>query len=652
MAGMYKRRGWIILILFGMIVSASCTVMAVSGTWNLACFYDAGTVNELIVNNGIYEGTQENEIKLFEAPRIKDMEYSWLYIRASGISNDGVNVRIGLWNSNREQKVQFEELLVNGANWIGIEGTECSKVSVQVEGKLGYSINVSNIQLRERRIEFPAVRTTAIFLLCFLIYIAISAIIFVALKNKKKRNTGREAVDLLQGIFICVGSVGEYFYRRIGRKSMQRCRIAIICGLFFYMQVISFFSLYTSSRYFKYHMYFCIVMMLLLGMLCWEQKLKKKSWSNGLARYWFLLWSIAAVSDFIVSKRFLFQGIIMIFVMGFFYFMISNQRDRMQILYDLRSALKIWMWVNLPLCILLSPYQSEIRYAGLSKNANIWAMYLVFVFAAFLSSLLDACGRKRSLVKIVVDVCVLGIILDMIVKTGSSCGLIPAMVCLVIFSVQGIKILARTKKRARTVAFLAMGMLIFTLSVYAGDSLLRSNLLKKEPLLVETSDAGEMQPVHLFSERVLAAESSTLTENRVFQKVFHSMSFAQFTSGRNYFWKAYLRETNLWGHEFAPKLWDKGVSAHNGLLAILYRYGICSVLPYVLLIAGYVREVWRFRKYRPDMSLYSMLLMFVSVALILLSMENLEFPFYYISWYCLYLPMGAFFGNGRKLTKQ
>ncbi len=166
-----------------------------------------------------------------------------------------------------------------------------------------------------------------------------------------------------------------------------------------------------------------------------------------------------------------------------------------------------------------------------------------------------------------------------------------------------------------------------------------------------TEESGEVVPESgkLGVMVAQAAGISDLRENRVVQKVFHSSSLEDFTTGRNWFWLAYLRETNLWGNKYSPMLWGKYVSSHNGLLAIVYRYGVFSSIPYIFMIGYYL---WYSMQYKEKINQKTKMDYFVLAiagnVCILLLMENVEFPFYYISWYSLYFIMGIYFGNKPK----
>lgn len=635
---MEKHKNWLAVILFGIVLSLSGTAMVISGKINFNNFYDVGHVEDVYIEEQNIQLDGEEEEILFQAKE-NEKKRNWLYMKVSELPLEGTVVRIRFMKHG-ENVYLIEIHLQNGSNWISMETGNYEYFGMSVPDGGVKNFYLEKMQLRENQLEISTVRAVISFGLFMGIYLVLYELIGRKVIYKLNQKITYSPQEFLQRIFLQVGDIGEFFYSRIGEKNRHRCRVGLLCVVFFYMQLISRYSLYTKVQYVKYHMYFCAVVMILYAFLCWEHSTKMLDWNTQLAKYWFLLWGIAAISEFIVPKRFLFQGIMMIFIMGFVYFMVGNMRNPMDLVNEIGTALKIWFWCNVPLCILLSPYAVERRYCGISKNPNIWAMDMVFVMAVFLSSILKAWGGKRKKIFVLFDICAVGIVWDMTVKTGSTCGFVPCIFVIVFFVLEQFKHLVRRKNKTKTVIALTGGIFVFILSMYVSDWTLHSNILNKEVIVGEIDMEEKIQFTSPFRYNVQAASVEKIQENRVIKKLFKSRSISSFLTGRDYFWKKYLRATNLWGHYFAPDLWGKAhVAAHNGYIAILYRYGILAVVPYIMMLVTYCRELWRRRTNEPE---YILVFMFALENLLLLFIENVEFPFYYISWYCLYLPMGVF----------
>ena len=337
--------------------------------------------------------------------------------------------------------------------------------------------------------------------------------------------------------------------------------------------------------------------------------------------------------------------------MGFFYFMWNNMKDREEILRNFRKALELWFWINVPYCYLFEPY-TGVRYLGASKNPNEWAMYLIFALAAFLSEveLEEESIRGKKLIKKIIYFSAIGMILDFILKTGSSSGLIPALLMIGYYVFKQMKDLTKKnngKILGRCGGYFLVGSMAVILMMGVNDIALKKvsfglGITKEAQVAIEDEN-------DLLGMVVNAAEESEmdfLKNNRVVQKVLNSASLEDFTTGRNLYWMGYLREMNLWGHENNPVMWGKRRTAHNGLIAIIYRYGIFSAVPYLLMIGYYLLFAVKYKeKINQKTKMQYFILSITGSVGILLFMENVEYPFHYINWYNLYLVMGIYFGN-------
>ena len=153
---------------------------------------------------------------------------------------------------------------------------------------------------------------------------------------------------------------------------------------------------------------------------------------------------------------------------------------------------------------------------------------------------------------------------------------------------------------------------------------------------------------HPFLLNVSAAEPGN--NNRILYKLKTSVSLETLTSGRTLYWKAYLRDMNLFGHYYNATFWGGGHKPHNGYIAIMYRYGIFALVPYVMMILyNLIYAVRYFWENMYDDRKYAFFILANMLCCIwLLVMENLELPFGWICWYGMYLIMGVYFDGGKK----
>ena len=149
---------------------------------------------------------------------------------------------------------------------------------------------------------------------------------------------------------------------------------------------------------------------------------------------------------------------------------------------------------------------------------------------------------------------------------------------------------------------------------------------------------------HPFTLTVQAEEVKPA--NRILEKLQKISSLEKLTTGRTLFWKAYLRELNLWGHKSNARFWGAAHMPHNGLLAIMYRYGIFSIVPYFgMLLYGFC-YAWRYFKRHLSEDRYSYFVLANTISCYLLILvENIELPFCWVWWYALYIVMGIYFDD-------
>ena len=136
--------------------------------------------------------------------------------------------------------------------------------------------------------------------------------------------------------------------------------------------------------------------------------------------------------------------------------------------------------------------------------------------------------------------------------------------------------------------------------------------------------------------------------NRILDKLEKITSLENLTTGRTLFWKAYLRELNLWGHKNYARFWGAKHMPHNGLIAIMYRYGIFSAVPYLLMLLYGFCYAWRYFRRHLSEDKYSYFVMANTISCYLLILvENIELPFCWVWWYALYVVMGIYFDDGQ-----
>ena len=137
-----------------------------------------------------------------------------------------------------------------------------------------------------------------------------------------------------------------------------------------------------------YTMFVLIGCMLLIAGLNIRKPLKYRNWNNLLVISWIVLWVLACISDFIVTKKksayFSFYGYFILFPTGFLFFVWNNQENREKMLWQLLKALEITFVLCVVYCLMFRPETDGYRYKGFYTNPNPFGLYMAVMIGVFL----------------------------------------------------------------------------------------------------------------------------------------------------------------------------------------------------------------------------------------------------------------------------
>ena len=106
-------------------------------------------------------------------------------------------------------------------------------------------------------------------------------------------------------------------------------------------------------------------------------------------------------------------------------------------------------------------------------------------------------------------------------------------------------------------------------------------------------------------------------------------------------WKQYIRGLNLYGHAANAVYNGKKVLPYNGFLLIAYRYGIVTVIPYVVMIAEAFCVC--IKKIREKQAGYYVCLFSGMGYVLLNTIQNVEVPYVGLNWLWMALMLGYCF---------
>lgn len=640
-------------ILTGICFAIACSMMWISGSFDLNRFYQTGEVYDVTKTNlklnGNYDIDYDEEnnsftvksetaAKVFVIPKGK---WNYIYLYASQTGEEGVDVSLGCYNEENITVYEADVKISEGVNILTVPGVRYNRMNLNFRQKAGTVFGIDQIQFREKPPIFSKSRFIKYMLLFLGGFLLVTGIAGILIQKKLRGGFWYGPVHSLQKLFCRAGKVGEGLDRICSPRQKDWIQRGVFCSMFLYMQVCYVLNL-TTIKTFRYFTIPCVLGILVIAVLCWEKPLTYLNWNNKLAASWFCLWLMAVISDFIVGKRYAFMGYIMIFAIGFLFFMWGNMKKRERLLLNFMRGIEWSFWPNIIFCYLFRPYIPGYRYLGAAFLPGFFGMYLLFVWISFLTELDFDFKKKHVLGKDLFFLAALGICGNLIWRTQTMSAILPAIFALFIFSFK----LWKKRKQVKIFGFVVyivvfcIGYKVDEYCIYQIPRQVNSEIRFKKDLYENTVTD------HPFTMEVKAGEQMPV--NRIFYKLKTSASLEELTTGRTLFWKAYLRDMNLWGHRSNAHFWGGSHMAHNGLLAIMHRYGIFAGVPYVLMLFYNICFAWRYfkRHLLKDRSAYFVLANVFSCCALLL-VENIELPFCWVYWYALYIVMGIYFDDER-----
>lgn len=657
-----KFYGKLVWVMTGFLFAVAVSLMLISGTFHLDRFYDVGkvydipkssimeTLNDTMSYDQIEQTwvvNSENAIKNFVLLDTKG-GWNYIYISLSNLNEADLNVRFDFYDSNEMLLCQASSTLLEGDNVLETPNSQFSRLDIVLENQAGVTFRIDKLQLREKAPIFSMERFVGYTIPLFVAFLLITGIVFRLFKNRMSQFSWYAPVHGLQKLFIYVGGYGEKLSLKYADEKKGLMRSGLFAFIFLLMQISFIFNFYNTNAGFRYLALMCVCALIGISFLCWEKTLHHLNWNNKFVLSWFSLWGLSVLSDIVVIKRYAYMGYIMVFVIGFLFFMWGNMEHREWLIRDFVRGIQWTFLPNLLFCWFFRPYISGYRYMGSSYSPGVFALYVLFVWLAFLAELTFEYKKRGNFAKDCVYVAVLGICGSFLWKTQSISSLLPAALAVLIFSLKFWLKRRECKWYRLPILFLTfvVGFMINSYCIYNIPRMLGTEIKFEKDFYLDTVTE------HPFTLTVQAAEEGN--ENRILYKLKTSTSLETLTSGRTLYWKAYLRDMNLWGHRSKAYLLGAYRMPHNGYIAIMYRYGIFAVIPYILMVlynlCYAVRYFWRHLYEDKKYSFFVLAVMLCCV--FLLFVENLELPLGWLCWYGMYIIMGVYFDDEKKVESM
>lgn len=645
------------VLLCGIIFSLSCGAMWVSKSFNLDCFYNIGNVYDIgywqfiLPENGFaYQGVgRKVSITDAVASRTIILEgnmRSWktLVLKLEDMNMESMVWQLEFYDNAGALSGTQQAVLTPGKNIIELGERTFSQMKIWIYNSVGSTFSIQKMQFLESTQVTEASEYRNAVLLFFLLYLAIVGIVAKLYgKCGGKKADFYFLISKLQDIYITIGNVMPNL-ERIPRKCLLIVRRFLFLGMLYYMLIINNKDTYFETSYYPRHILVFGMFLFGIAVLSKEKVLRKQNWRLPYMIVWVVLWIMVCISDFIVKKRFSGWGWLMLFLAGFLFFIWQNMKEPKILFRDLVKSIEYFSVLNLIFCLIARPKLEGYSYCGIAWNPNIYIQYLMPMCVVSLAEILEWIEKEKrgkgwiAHLIIVIVACYFDWLSQS--RTGLA---VMAAVLLIFFSIFLFLLGQKKYYKKCWKAIVACTVLIVPVSFVC--SWFIQNIPQKlgTQVIFPRDDYKIEVEMPSLTLKAKAGILENMKNSRVVRKFVTASDMEMFTSGRSLYWDAYLRNMNLWGHSYQLEIWGKGRGEHSGFIIIAYRYGVFTLVPYLLYLGLTLWYAWKYFRYKGKEQIYRFYPIGITVGMLcMLLVENVERPFYSVSCLAFYLLPGVF----------
>jgi len=696
-----------ILMMIGIVFSFSIGTVCITGFDVLDSFYNNGAVFDMpqsvsysFIAEGGYSDIDRNwVVKEADFAKWIDFEkfpktYDYLLVEVSDLTGEMLWI-VDYADPTIELPVLAREnyTLKNGVTQLELPSVKFSMIGIRIVNQQGLTFKINSMQLREQPIipNFTSrmIKNVAFFTTIYSVVIAI--LLYIAKKLKWKLDFTKP-ITCLQWLYIKVGNTALKAVNIIPIK----VRKILITSL--WLAIIIFFNLRnlrvpinpTSTQ----RIITLNIILLCIAILSLRIKLKYVGWNNMLVKAWLIFSVMTIISDIVVKKAIMHQGIIMILVLGFLTFVWNNMERPAAMIEPFINAVHIYFVAVTVFCLICRP-DIFPRYLGAFANPVTFGIYsalMAVVALVCLDNLIDKGKLGKASLFYVIEFC---ISIIFVWKTGSRTALFPVAI---IIGLALLRHIIAWKRQGNNKIFLQTLLIMLLL---AGPITLAMNwglgnlpqilntkvsfaedIYEEETVQIESTKYEDIKtksakPVPANAEQanniqrlsinallvnaghqekkeatisnnfiaLSADQTNNFSTNRIWDK-FISGSLEDFTSGRTLIWKAYLREMNLFGHSRNAEVFGRRTNAHSALVTIPYSYGVFTIIPYILMLVLVLKKSFSYMYNGPHNHKREYALLPLAITIIFFSaalVDVAEYLYSSLIWVLFYWMMGFFF---------
>lgn len=643
-----RVKGHLFWVAIGIVISLMALGMSATDSRSLTNSFKVGKVNDVrtVTAKAVTTDVSKQDKAIYLPERvisinIEDTHTKWRYMYMSiDKPQETIHCQLNYYNKPGELVyIQRDVQLDSSFNKIDLPtDVEYKYMHISFIAPEDLLLNIKNIQIREFEKAIITKKDVAVAIIVMIVYLFLY---FMASNFCKKKNINLyKLIEVLQDMYIAAGNALLWIPQKISLIKCKYFRSILVFLWMSYMMFMADIGKYSSNKYYKYHILICVFIIFMLSISMLEKPLQHIIWNRALVYCWIGLSVLMCISEYIYIKRYLLTGYIFLFFFGFLYFVWNNMEDHEEFIKDLIYALKFSFIFSIIFSILFREKLGWIGYAGPTWNPNVFSMFLVPVMVAFLSEIENSLRQRKSK-KFLINLILLEVAISFNYLADSRIGNLMMGVSLLLFLMHLRRNILESILWKKMIVGLAFSVILL-IPIYYATNWSISYIPQKIGIKMEFP-ADDFKT--LTSNTVMdvkAADKESLTD-----AIIYSPECTHFLNGRNLYWMGYIRNMNFLGHEFCPKLWGGSRTAHNGVLAIAYRYGVLTAVPYffVFIYSIYV-SFSRLRNRQNESAFFVFAMCVVSFGFMLV--ENFERPFLATEWIFFYLIIGDLFCDDKK----
>lgn len=617
---MSKGRKILYWIITGIILSIAVSSMIQTRDGSLKQFYDDGYVKNLkeewltsVFSLGQFEEKQRMHLNSWEStPSVfweRDKEIVHYLLIDTEYWN-GANAEWIIFYQNETGAILYENHyeFQQGELKIPILKLGYSRVFITLRTEENLIYKIDQMKLSEYKELLDKSKWLVGIAVSFLLYLLVSLLIMFAIqkrankwrvrREKKERKYFIEKqADILLGHINCSGSRTSY---------ASKVRIFFIILFVVNGRIVHYF--------YERGYAVAVALALLLAMAAWlplrdaEEKDRHVVW-----QVWLLLCGLQFISNIFLRKEFGYGEFIEVWMLlgfGLLYRAWGRMKRPQQFIDDIFRAVEILTAMISLFCIFGDSRRNYIgRLSGTRGNQNPFALGIAVCFVFMLFRLYQVMRQKKKWYYYLEPCCGLGLCYWMISEAET--------------------------RNAWAIAVIAFLIFLF----FVGNYLLRGVSKKVKSMILGIVSVAFLAGVFLL------IKNGWVFSNRVFV----TTSMNMLLSGRPEIWKVYLEKVNILGCIENLVFGVSGeVSAHNGIIMTMYRYGVLAGIVKIIFLIEVICAIHRIWKRNPK-SEYSFLLIGTFIAYFISSMLDTcdEGIIGWIGWTVFYMMVGYIIQENR-----